>query len=196
MSAQQREIDEDWQASVDDFSFFGKLWSDYVPVYEVIPVDPQVMQDYMDAPTDDEPQPTVNAYDPLDEADDLTRDIITSFRSWGQGPVLAAMQKLGLSEVTNQDTGNQVLDWLSSNYDDIFEPDPDVLFADMPEIEEYEYTPVEMDITYEPKYSDADKTIKRAYESYEGNEPFKENVGPNINLDTYIKMPSTNSLYD
>ncbi len=186
----RKDIHDDWKVDVNDYSFFDKLWQDWAPVYEVIPVDPQVMQDYLDDPTDEEPQPTTVEYDPLDKADNVVRNVITSFRAWGQGPILAAMKGLDINSVSDQDTADQVLDWLGENYDTIFDGDYD--FSDVPKPEEYTYVATEMELTYEPQYSAEEKTIRRAYGG--GHYPIDE--GPGINLADYSDVADRNSLYE
>ncbi len=183
-------IHEDWQVDVNDYSFFGKLWQDWDPVYEVIPVDPQVMQDYMDDPTDEEPEPTTISEDPLDNADNLIRNVITGFRAWGQGPVLAAMKGLDINSVSDQETADQVIDWLGENYDSIFDGDYD--FSDIPSIPEYKYEAVEMDLEYEPQYSISELTIRHAYDGRHSN----INDSPSIQLNDFTETAKTNSLYD
>jgi len=188
-----KDIHDDWKADVDDYSFFNQTWQDWAPVYETTPVD---LGDYNDWLSDDnadsseEPQGTTTEYDPLDEADDVVRNAITSFRTWGQGPVLAAMKGLDIYSVDNKDTANQVLDWLGENYDSIFDGDYD--FSDVPSIPEYTYEPVEMGLEYEPQYSDSELTIRNAY----GGRHHDIKDSPDIQLNDFTEVAKTNSLYD
>ena len=186
----RKDIHDDWKVDVDDYSFFDQLWQDWAPVYEVIPVDPQVMQDYMDDPTDEEPEPTTVEYDPLDNADNVVRNVISSFRAWGQGPILAAMKGLDINSVSDQGTADQVLDWLGENYDSIFDGDYD--FSDIPSIPEYKYEAVEMDLEYEPQYSESELSIRNAY----GGRHADIKGTPSIELNDYTQVAKTNSLYD
>ncbi len=186
-------IHEDWQVDVNDYQFFDKIWQDWAPVFEVIPVDMEKWNDWYgdeDRDYDEEPKGETISTDPLDDASDLIRNVITGFRSWGQGPVLAAMKGLGINSVNDQATADQVMDWLGENYDSIFEGDYD--FSDIPTIGEYKYEPVEMDLQYEPEYSEADLTIRRAYggrfENIEGD--------PQIQIVDYTEISKSNSLYD
>ena len=108
-----KDIHDDWKADVDDYSFFSQTWQDWAPVYETTPVDLGDYNDWLNddnADSSEEPKGTTTEYDPLDEADDVVRNAITSFRTWGQGPVLAAMKGLDIYSVDDKDTANQVLD--------------------------------------------------------------------------------------
>jgi hypothetical protein len=147
-----------------DYTFFDQSWADWQPVSETTPVDPE---DYLEwladdsADTSTEPTATVYEFDPLDDeglSDDI-RNSITSFRAWGQGPVQAAMDKLEINSVNDLASANQVLDWLSENYGSLLDKEDDY---DIPEFENYVYTPVQMDLTYEPKYTEAELQIKKA----------------------------------
>lgn len=188
----RKDIHEDWQVDVNDYQFFGKIWQEWAPVYEVTPVSPYDYDEWLDddSSTDDEPQPTTTEYDPLDEADDVVRNVITGFRAWGQGPVLAAMKGLDINSVSDQDTADQVLDWLGENYDSIFDGDYD--FSDIPSIPEYTYEPVEMSLEYEPQYSDSELTIRYAYDGRHHD----IKGSPDIQLNDYTEIAKTNSLYD
>lgn len=187
----RKDIHEDWQVDVNDYQFFDKIWQDWAPVYEVTPVSPYDYDEWLnDDSYGDEPQPTTTEYDPLDEADDVVRNVITSFRSWGQGPVLAAMKGLDIKSVSDQGTADQVLDWLGENYDSIFDGDYD--FDDIPSIPEYKYEAVEMNLEYEPQYSESELTIRKAY----GGRHHDVKGSPSIELNDYTQTAKTNSLYD
>ena len=180
-------IHEDWHADVNDYSFFGQNWSDYLPYTERIKVD----QTGTHRPGEDPPDKwRVVTINPLDEIqDEVTYNSLMSLMSWGQGPVVAAMKQLNIFEVNDQETADQVVDWLGENYGQLFEPD----FSDLPTIneEKLNYTPVEMDLTYEPKYPESEKTIRKAF----GGRAYAGKPQP-ISLQDYSEVVETNSLYD
>lgn len=180
-------IHEDWKADVNDYSFFGQNWSEYLPYPEKIKVD----QTGTTRPGEDPPDKWRTVLiNPLDEIqDEVTYNSLMSLMSWGQGPVVAAMKQLNIFEVNDQETADQVVDWLGENYGQLFEPD----FDDLPTIneEKLNYTPVEMDLTYEPKYPESEKTIRKAFggRHYQGKPEA-------ISLKDYSEVVETNSLYD
>lgn len=179
-------IHEDWQADVNDYSFFGQYWQDYNPYPEEQTVPSQ------GRPGQYEDETVTVFVDPLDTIeDDMVRNSITSLRAWGQGPVLAAMKGLGIFEVNDQETADQVVNWLGENYNNIFDGVYD--FSDLPTIDEEKinYTPVEMDLTYEPKYPESEKTIRKAF----GGMAYAGKPSP-ISLQDYSEVVETNSLYD
>jgi len=184
-------IHEDWQVDVNDYVFFDKIWQDWAPVYEVIPVDYEKWNDWYsdeDRDYDEEPKGETISTDPLDDASNLIRNVITGLRAWGQGPVLAAMKGLGINAVNDQATADQVIDWLGENYDTIFEQDID--YSDIPKVPDIGYKPVEMDVTYIPKYSDSEKVIRHAYDG----KSHLLNERPQLNFSEY-DMP-VNTLYE
>lgn len=185
----KKEIADTWKVDVNDYTFFEQNWQDFVPYDEEIKVSKPGTPNVPISST----TKTISV-DPLDEADDLVRNVITSFRSWGQGAVLAAMKGLGINSVDDQDTADSVIDWLSENYGNIFEGDDD--FGDVPSVdaEEYVYTPTEMDLTYEPKYSDAEKTIRHAFDGQKYN--LKESYPEQEIIELSAQILATNSLYD
>ncbi len=181
-------IHEDWRADVNDYSFFGQNWSDYVPYPERIKVeDDSGRKPDNRGYTDTYRTVLIN---PLDELqDEVAYNSLMSLQAWGQGPVIAAMKQLNIFEVNDQETADQVVDWLGENYGSLFEPD----FSDLPTIneEKLNYTPVEMDLTYEPKYPESEKTIRKAFggRHYQGKPAA-------ISLQDYSEVVETNSLYD
>ena len=190
----KKPIHDDWKADVNDYSFFDQLWDDWAPVYETIPVDPADYQEWLDDDnnTTDKPEATVNTYDPLNDegVSNEIRNSITSFRSWGQGPVLAAMKGLDIFQINNQADADSVINWLDENYDSIFEGDYD--FADIPELPENTYEAKEMDLTYTPKYSKESKVLRHAYGGYKD----KVNSSPSFDFSAFTTLSSTNSLYE
>tara|TARA_B100000902_G_scaffold150902_1_gene147439 strand:- start:4001 stop:4576 length:576 start_codon:yes stop_codon:yes gene_type:complete len=187
----KKPISDEWKVDVNKYSFFDQMWDDWMPVTEITPVDPAEYDAWLsddNADTSTKPTDLVTNYDPLDAEglDNVTRDAISSFRSWGQGPVLAAMKGLDIFEVNNREDSDSVLDWLSENYDSIFEDDG--TDDSIPSIPEYVYEAKEMDISYTPKYSDAMKTKRFAYGGV------KHNVNADFDL-AFLSSP-TNSLYD
>jgi hypothetical protein len=188
-----KQIHEDWQVDVNDYQFFDKIWQDWAPVFEVIPVDMEKWNDWYgdeDRDYDEEPKGETISIDPLEDANDLVRNVITGFRSWGQGPVLAAMKGLGINSVNDQTTADQVMDWLGENFGSIFEGDYD--FSDVPSIPEYTYEPTRMNLKYEPRYTDAELTIRRAY----GGVHHSIDRAPEFNFNNLVEGTKTNSLYD
>ena len=189
--ATKKPIGDEWKVDVNKYSFFDQMWDDWMPVSETIPKDPAEYDEWLsdeNADSSTEPKDLVTKYDPLDaeDVDNVTRDAITSFRSWGQGPVLAAMKGLDIFEVNNQDDADSVLDWLNENYDTIFEDDG--TDDSIPSIPEYTYEAKEMDISYTPQYSADLKVKKHAY----GGTKHKINE----DFDLSFLNSSTNSLYD
>lgn len=188
-------IHEDWQADVNDYSFFGQNWSDYVPYPKQVKVDNDDdifgrKPDNRNYGDDDEDQYETIFVNPIDVIeDDVTRNSLMSLMAWGQGPVTAAMKQLNIFEVNDQETTDQVVDWLNENYGQLFEPD----FSDLPTIneEKLNYTPVEMDLSYEPKYPESEKTIRKAF----GGRHYQGKPAP-ISLQDYSEIVETNSLYD
>ncbi len=103
------------------------------------------------------------------------------------------MKGLGINEVNDQDTANSVLDWLTENYGSIFEGD---FSEDVPSLADsgYEYEPVEMDLTYTPRYSNAEKTIIKAFE---GNKfPINEPYPLALLMESMVPTASPDSLYE
>ena len=181
-------IREDWHADVNDYSFFGQNWSEYLPYPEKIQVEPRNTRPGEDAP---DTWRTV-LINPLDEIqDEVTYNSLMSLMAWGQGPVTAAMKQLNIFEVNDQETTDQIVDWLGENYGNLFNPELD--FDNLPTIDEEKlnYTPVEMDLTYEPKYPESEKTIRKAFggRHYQGKPKA-------ISLQDYSEVVETNSLYD
>lgn len=185
----QPTIHEDWQADVNDYSFFGQNWSEYVPYPTQIKVDNDSSRKPDNRGNVDDGYETI-FINPLDDIeDDVTRNSLMSLMAWGQGPVVAAMKQLNIFEVNDQETTDQIVDWLNENYGQLFEPD----FSDLPTIDEekLDYTPVEMDLTYEPKYPESEKTIRKAF----GGRARSGRPAP-ISLRDYSEVVETNSLYD
>lgn len=185
MSTTNNEIHEDWQADVNDYTFFGQNWQDYVP-YEGEITRPNTGRPGQPGDTE------FGSINPLDDIeDDVVRNSLTSLQAWGQGPVLAAMQGLGIFEINDQETADQVVTWLGENYNNIFDGNYD--FSDIPTIneEKLNYTPVEMDLTYEPIYPESEKTIRRAF----GGREYTGRPDP-LALQDYSEVVESNSLYD
>ena len=189
--ATKKPIADEWKVDVNKYSFFDQMWDDWQPVSEFTPRDPVAYDEWLSDDNPDpseEPQDLVTQYDPLDAEDvnDVTRNAISSFRAWGQGPVLAAMKGLGIFEVNNREDADSVINWLDENYDSIFEDDG--TDDSIPSIPEYTYEAKEMDISYTPRYSDELKTKKHAF----GGNKYKIDEDFDLSL---LSSP-TNSLYD
>ena len=191
----RNQISEEFRVDVDQYSFFDQMWDDWMPVTDVIPVDSADYDAWLsdDSSTDPEPEGSVNRYDPLDR-DGVTneqRNAITSFRSWGQGPVLAAMKGLDIFEINNSADADSVIDWLDENYDSIFDSGFGGT-SGVPQAPKNTYVAKEMDITYQPKYG-SDHTVKiHAYGGFKN----KIDASPTFDFSAFTNSSNTNSLYD
>jgi len=58
--------------------------------------------------------------DPLSDLDDDELDAFVRLRRWGKGPVYAAAEELGLKDINDIETMDQVSDWLKENYGNLF----------------------------------------------------------------------------
>jgi len=194
--ATKNPISDEFRVDVDQYSFFDQMWDDWMPVTEVIPVDPAEYDEWLsdDSSTDPEPEGSVNRYDPLDR-DGVTneqRNAITSFRAWGQGPVLAAMKGLDIFEINNSADADSVIDWLDENYDSIFDNGGLGGSSGVPQAPENTYEAKEMDIAYTPKYG-KDSTIKiHAYGGFKN----KVDASPTFDFSAFTNSSTSNSLYD
>jgi len=199
----KKEIHDSWKADVDEYRFFDKMWSDYDPIYEIIPVDPEEWNAWYsgsdDDPNDpwfyDEPQAITNESNPLDNESPEVQNAINSLRSWGQGPVIAGMKALDFSSINNQQESDMVIDWLEENYDDIFDIKglDDIKFTPPDE----EYIPKELDIQYTPRYDHDRKVVRHAF----NGDKYPINSQPSIDMSHWDKFfvggkEGTNSLYD
>ena len=183
-------IDERFDVDVDLYSFFDQKWLDFSPKVVTesvrVPSHPDMGLVFEDKDFIVDPLATLE--------DELIVDVMSSLRIWGQGPVLASMKALDITSINDRDTADSVLNWLGDNYASIFEGyDEFEQDNSIPEVEDYTYEPVEMDLTYEPRYSSSDKIIRHAFDGkkYPLDEKF-----PMQELSQYYKAPQSNSLYD
>lgn len=63
--------------------------------------------------------PSINPIDDYDFSKD-ERKAFESLRRWGEGPVLAAAEELGIDGVDDLEQMNLITDWLKENYGDLF----------------------------------------------------------------------------
>lgn len=61
--------------------------------------------------------------DPLADLDDDERDAFVKLRRWGKGPIYAAAEELGYTDINDVETMDEVNAWLKENYGDLFEDD-------------------------------------------------------------------------
>lgn len=129
--------DSDWGEK--PFDFYGYSWNKW----NVIPGTPDsgAGRDGFKRGT-----PPINPIDRYDFSSD-ERKAFYDLRRWGEGPVLAAAEELGIDGVDDLEQMNAITDWLKENYGDLFdEGDDDEKEEEKPPFEVKPFEPKELDL--------------------------------------------------
>lgn len=138
-------IDRTWDpGELNDYLFFGKSWGYYNKETKIerdtlAGFDAWLSDD--DATLED-PRSYKSTTTPLDDVDDFTRESIKALQGWGRGPVSVAMSELDITDINDQESFDEVINWLSDNYGDLSGPKP----FDKESVELTPYEPRELEI--------------------------------------------------